>query len=99
VTLAAPPGLVRPARGVYAGRAVVDGAAWPAAIDVGTNPTFGEEPLHVEAHLLGFRGDLQGRTVELEFWARLRDEVRFDSVDELRRKMAEDVERTRSLVR
>src|SRR5204863_6684191 len=48
-----------PGDGVYAARAVLeDGAAWPAAVNIGPNPTFGEQARKVEAHLIGFAGDL-----------------------------------------
>ncbi len=92
------PRLLLPGRGIYAGRARVDGLDRPAAIDVGTNPTFGTEPLHVEAYLLDFDGDLIGKEMAVEFWARLRDEERFDSVEELAEAMADDVRRTREIV-
>jgi riboflavin kinase/FMN adenylyltransferase len=96
--LRTPEGILLPGRGVYAGRAGVDGRWWTAAINVGVNPTFGEEPLHVEAYLLDFDRDVQGRVLTVEFWERLRDEERFDSAGELAARMAEDVERTRVLV-
>jgi len=92
------PRLLLPAEGVYAGKALTAEGERQAAINVGTNPTFGREPLHVEAFLLDFEGDLQGRPMALEFWARLRDEVRFDSSEALARQIGEDVERTRELV-
>lgn len=97
--LQTPPGLLLPGRGVYAGRALVGDDAHPAAINVGINPTFGGEPLHLEAHLLGFTDDLMGKVMAVEFWARLRDEVPFPSPEDLARQIAEDVERTRALVR
>ena len=76
------------------------GRRYPAAIDVGTNPTFGTEPLHTEAFLLDYDGqDLRGTPLAIEFWERLRDEVRYDSVDELVEAIADDVERTRGIVR
>ena len=65
---------------------------------MGTNPTFGREPVHVEAFLLDFAGELHGRALTVEFWARLREEERFDSPEALARAMAEDVRRTRELV-
>jgi riboflavin kinase/FMN adenylyltransferase len=92
------PRLLLPGRGIYAGRAQVDGVARVAAIDVGTNPTFGIEPLHVEAYLLDFSGDLVGLEMAVEFWTRLRDEERFDSPEELAAAMAEDVRQTREIV-
>lgn len=92
------PRLLLPGKGIYAGRARVDGVDRVAAIDVGTNPTFGVEPLHVEAYLLDFQGDLVGQEMSVEFWARLRDEERFDSPEALSEAIADDVRRTRALV-
>ena len=75
------------------------GQRHPAAIDVGTNPTFGIEPLHTEAFLLDYEGDdLRGEPLAIEFWERLRDEVRYDSMDELVAAIASDVEQTRRIV-
>ncbi len=94
------PRLLLPGQGIYAGVAELqDGGRYLAAIDVGTNPTFGTEPLHVEAFLLDFPDDeLRGDTLTVEFWERLRDEVKFDSVDDLVAAIADDVDRTRSIV-
>jgi riboflavin kinase/FMN adenylyltransferase len=92
------PRVLLPRTGIYAGRASMQERAFVAAISVGTNPTFGGEPVHVEAYLLGFAGELHGQALEVEFWARLRDEERFDSPEALGRAMAEDVRRTRQLV-
>jgi riboflavin kinase/FMN adenylyltransferase len=92
------PRLLLPGQGIYAGRAVVDGRAYVAAIDVGTNPTFGTEPLHVESFLLDFDGDLVGHAMAVEFWSYLRPELRFESAEALAEAMADDVRRTRGLV-
>ncbi|MEX2101714.1 MAG: riboflavin kinase, partial [Actinomycetota bacterium] len=75
------------------------GGRFVAAISCGTNPTFGSEPLHVEAYLLDYAGgELRGGPIAVEFHARLRDETRFDSADELTQAIAVDVARTRKLV-
>jgi riboflavin kinase / FMN adenylyltransferase len=92
-----PPRMLIPGRGIYAGRAIADGQAYPAAIDVGTNPTFGDEPLHVEAFLLDFDGDLRDRPISVEFLERLRDEEKFESPDDLVEQMRDDVARTRAI--
>ena len=89
------PRLLLPKQGIYAGRADVDGTWHLAAIDVGTNPTFGTEPLHVEAYLLDFEGDLYGEELRLDFLSRLRGEKRFESVEALVAQMHRDVEETR----
>ena len=92
------PRLLLPGSGIYAGRVRVPAGEFVAAINVGTNPTFGVEPLHVESYLLDFDGDLVGTPMAIEFWARLRDELRFETAEELSAAIADDVRRTRELV-
>jgi len=85
------PGLLVPGYGIYAGAA--DGHR--AAISIGTNPHYGGGERRIEAFLLDFDGDLYGRKLRLEFWERLRDELAFESEDELVAQIARDVEATR----
>jgi riboflavin kinase/FMN adenylyltransferase len=93
------PRLLLPGQGIYAGIAEHAGHPYRAAIDVGTNPTFGVEPLHVEAFLLEYGdGDLPGEPLSIEFWERLRDEERYSDVDTLVAAIAADVARTREVV-
>jgi riboflavin kinase/FMN adenylyltransferase len=87
-----------PADGIYAGRLVRGKELLPAAISIGTNPTFAGRERRVEAFVLDFEEDLYGERVGLSFTARLRDTVRFDTVDALVAQMGQDVERTRELV-
>ena len=94
-----PGGSAAPADGVYAGwlRREDTGEVLPAAISVGTNPTFaGERERRVEAYVLD-RDDLElyGVVVEVLFVDRIRGMRRFDSADELVETMADDVRRTR----
>jgi riboflavin kinase / FMN adenylyltransferase len=96
--LEVPRRMLLPGEGVYAGKAEVGGGSHVAAINVGTNPTFGAEPLHVEAYLLDFEGEVRGQPMSIEFWERLRDELRFESPEDLARQIKEDVERTRAAV-
>jgi riboflavin kinase/FMN adenylyltransferase len=66
--------------------------------NIGVRPTFGDEgPAVVETHLLGADLDLYGRSVGLGFVQRVRDERRFDDVDQLRTQIAADVQKTRTL--
>ncbi|HET7689897.1 MAG TPA: bifunctional riboflavin kinase/FAD synthetase [Nocardioidaceae bacterium] len=93
-------GLCVPADGVYAGWLSHDGQRFPAAISVGTNPTFdGERERRVEAYVLD-RADLElyGVEVEVAFAHRIRGMRRFDSVDELIETMREDVATSRRLL-
>ena len=91
-----------PADGVYAGWVTVleDGSRHPAAISVGTNPTFeGERLRRVEAHVLDRADlDLYDREVEVSFTTRLRGMERFDSVEALLDAMARDVDRAREVL-
>lgn len=86
-----------PGSGVYAARAEVAGKPYQAAVHIGPNPTYGEDRLKVEAHIIGFRGDLYGTTLRLEFHERIRDVRRFGSVDELREQLQRDVARAAQL--
>jgi len=93
------PRLLLPGQGIYAGAADLGGRRYRAAIDVGTNPTFGVEPLHVEAFLLDLEaGDLAGEPLAVAFWERLRDEVRYEAIEDLVAAIADDVARTRAIV-
>ncbi len=94
-------GRAAPADGVYAGWLTRSGGApLPAAISVGTNPTFdGERERRVEAYVLD-RTDLElyGEPVEISFVSRIRGMVKFDGVEALVETMADDVVRTRELL-
>ena len=89
-----------PAGGIYACRAHVGGERHKAAINIGTNPTFtpDKHSVSVEAYLLDFDRDIYGEAVRLDFVARLRDELKYDSVDALIRQIRVDVEQTRELL-
>ena len=95
------PALVRPANGVYAGRARVGDVWYPAAINVGVVPHFGgregETPVKIEAFLLDFEGDLYEQLLRVEFHERLREERSFQSVEALIEQMGRDVEATRAV--
>lgn len=80
-----------PANGVYAVRALVGGEPWPAAANVGPNPTFGEDARKIEVHLLGFGGDVYGQPMAVEFAARLRDTRPFAGVAELTAQLQKDI--------
>lgn len=91
-------GLV-PADGVYAGWAVLDGIAHPAAISVGNNPTFTpDEVSRVEAYILDFSDDIYGRTLEVRFAHHLRRTERFDDLEALIVQMNADVAEARTLL-
>jgi riboflavin kinase/FMN adenylyltransferase len=82
--------LVSPGHGVYAAWA----HGYPAAVNVGVRPTFETgRGLLVEAHLIGFEGELYGQTLRIAFLERMRGEKRFESVEALVAQMHRDIER------
>jgi riboflavin kinase / FMN adenylyltransferase len=94
-----PAAVALPSRGVYAGRVVLAGGRYPAAVNIGYSPTFtdGDDPsLRLEAFILDYPGgDLYGERIRVEFLERLRDERRFPSAAELMAQVEDDVGRTR----
>lgn len=79
-----------PADGVYAGQCSLHGQNHPAAISIGTMPTFGENPRQVEVHLIGFSGDLYDQVLEVEIFDWIRDQHRFAGIDQLKSQLAQD---------
>jgi riboflavin kinase/FMN adenylyltransferase len=87
-----------PGQGVYAAQACTLGGNWPAAANIGPNPTFGENALKVEVHLIDFAGSLYGQPLEIDFLARLRSIQPFASVGELQAQLARDMEAAQRVV-
>ena len=90
-----PVGMVLPPLGVYAGAAHRQGQRYPAALNIGPNPTFGEDQMKFEVHLIGCRDTLYGETLEVDFLDRLRDIRPFDDIRELTDQLARDVDAAR----
>lgn len=90
-----------PTHGVYAGWATPAGdkRRYPAAIHIGPNVSFGATAVSVEAHLIGFGGDLYGTTLHVDFLERLRDTRRFASIDDLKAQLGADVARAEAIAR
>jgi riboflavin kinase/FMN adenylyltransferase len=89
-----------PAGGIYACRATVRNGKYRAAINIGTNPTFtpDKQTVSVEAYLLDFDADIYDEEMQLEFVLRLRDEMKYDSVEALIGQIHDDVEKTRQVL-
>ncbi len=88
-----PAGRALPPNGVYAVHALVEGRTYRALLNIGSRPTLArpEPQLRIEAHLLGFQGDLYGQELEISFVEKLRDERRFPSLAALRRQIQSDL--------
>lgn len=81
-------------RGVYRTQVQVEGIeeVFDAMSNVGYNPSVGGSELRLESHLFGFEGDLYGRRIWVRLVAKIRDEIRFGSVEELRAQLEKDKE-------
>lgn len=95
-------GKLLPAYGVYAGQALwtePDGTSHqaPCVVNLGMRPTFDPPQLRIEAHLLGWSGDLYGKLLTVSLQHRLRAELAFRAVDELVAQIRQDVAQARTL--
>ncbi len=97
-----------PPLGVYAGRvtdcqkkqidaAVASPVGLPVALNIGPNPTFGEDLLKVEAHVVGFSGDLYGCELSIELFEKLRDVRKFESKEQLLAQLTLDIDRAKAI--
>jgi riboflavin kinase / FMN adenylyltransferase len=89
-----------PERGVYACRVVVDDHIYPSVANIGLRPTFtdGSSESRLEAHLLDYSGDLYKRNIRVEFIQRLREEKKFNTVQELMAQVQADIRHGREVL-
>ena len=80
-----------PASGVYSVVAQVNGVEYKALANIGTNPTVGNDHLSLEVHLLEFQGDLYDQPLTISFLSFLREEKKFDSLEELKNQITADI--------
>lgn len=88
-----------PRPGVYAGYTIIDKRRYRCVIDIGWSPTFGDlHKAEIHVHILGFDKDIYGNTLDVEILARLRDEMTFSGVEELKANIRADIERAKDLL-
>jgi len=92
------PGQAIPADGVYASRAYIDGKVYQSMTNIGKNPTFGGSGRTVEVYVLDYHSDLYGRELRIDIMERLRGEKRFNTAEELKKQIAEDVEQGKAIL-
>ena len=81
-----------PKTGVYAVWVEVLGQVYPGVANIGYNPTFGNDYLSVEAHILNFKQNIYGQDIRVHFVQRLRSEKKFSGLDELKKQIQADIE-------
>lgn len=81
---------VVPKRGVYAVKAAVEGKQWGGMMNIGVRPTFDGQEQTLEVHLFDFDENIYGKTIEIQFVERIRDERQFDGVEQLIEQLNQD---------
>lgn len=79
--------IIKPKNGIYASRVIIDGKKYFGATNVGMNPTVNGKYLSIETNILNFDEDIYGKRVRIEFLEKIRDEKKFESLDELRKQL------------
>ncbi len=92
-----PPELVQPKTGVYACKAMVEGDTYLAVTNIGTRPTVSGEGITVEAFLLDFSGNLYGKELTLTFYAYLRPEQKFPTLEQLQQEIRKNAQEVREI--
>lgn len=87
-----------PPPGIYAAFVMVDGGRYMGALNIGAKPTFEDYTSTFEVFLLNYAGDLRGKKINVLFVEKLRDIVKFDGPESLKRQIAADVEKTKELL-
>jgi len=85
-----------PLHGIYVVRVVIDQVSYRAVASVGFNPTVGGNAKRLEVHVLDFNQQVYGKTVEVLFYKKLRNEVEFDTLTALKTAIATDVRETQA---
>ncbi len=85
-----------PKKGVYITEVELHGNYYPSVTNIGFKPTLNLERISVETHILDFHKDIYGMEIEVKFYERIRDEMKFGSLEELRSAIAEDVKKARA---
>jgi riboflavin kinase/FMN adenylyltransferase len=88
-----------PAEGVYISQVHIDDQAYFSMTNIGQRPTFGENQRVVEVYLLDYHGDLYGQELNIDIIERLRGEIKFDTPEELKKQIAEDVKQGRAILK
>jgi len=93
------PGQALPAGGVYACRAYIEDKSYSAMTNIGSRPTFGGGKQLIEVYLLDYNGDLYGHELAIDIIERLRDEKKFDTAEQLKEQIAEDIKQGKAMLK
>ena len=85
--------LILPRIGIYATKVYIGDKVYIGATNIGFNPTVRVEKLSIETHILQFNEDIYGKNIKIEFLERIRDEKKFNSLDELKQQLKNDTKK------
>lgn len=93
-----PENFIIPKFGVYASVVELEGIAYPAVTNIGNRPTFDGASLRSETFIIGFSGDLYGRSIDVKLYAFIRNEMKFDSFEALKKQIALDAAEAKRII-
>lgn len=85
------PGQALPGDGVYVTKTYLDDASWSSVTNIGDNPTFGDTGHSIETFLLNYNSDLYYHEIKIEFIKKIRNEIKFSGVEQLKKQISEDI--------
>lgn len=85
-------GFALPGSGVYVTKTMIDGKVYGSITNIGNNPTFGGDQVTIETHIFDYDTKLYGQLIEVFFYKKIRDEIVFSNVDELKQRLEIDIE-------
>lgn len=91
--------MTTPAFGVYATMSMIDGISMPSITNIGVRPTLNKTIPVSETHIIGFSGDIYGKELTVSFIDRIRDEIRFGSLAQLKTQLSEDIKAAQVILR
>jgi riboflavin kinase/FMN adenylyltransferase len=92
------PEMALPSDGIYATLAYINGTIYKSVTKIGRRPTFNGDGRTIEVYIFDFHGDLYDKDIRIDIIDRIRDEVRFDSVEALKKRLAEDVKEAAAIL-
>ena len=93
------PEIIVPGDGIYATWATVEGQRYMSATSIGIRPTFDASDRTVETFIMDFNGKLYGKQLGLDFVSRIRNEIKFPSIEDLKNQMSQDIEETKKILK
>jgi riboflavin kinase/FMN adenylyltransferase len=97
--IAVTPDRALPAYGIYATWAYIGESRYPSATSIGRRPHFDGETVSVETYIMDFDEDIYGRTLKIELVAHVSPELKFESIEQLKAKIADDVAKAREILK